>query len=258
MTRLAEAVAAAVMLAALFAGDAVWTGVAALLVAGTWGALALAGLAPLPRGGRLVLGLLLATAAWSGLSVAWSVAPDRSWAELDRTLVHASFLALGLLFGGGARRALRVLVLVLGAAVLWALAGKAIPALFPDGGRAARLRDPIGYWNALALAADVLLVLALSLAASARSLALEPEPEAVAYAAVVAVLLAASRAGVAAALLGVGLWLWLERDRVRAALLAVLAAVPGLAVAAWAFTRPALVDDGASEADRVADGAVGL
>lgn len=256
MPQPAEVVAAALLLGALFAGDSVWTGLAALAVAGTWGALALAGHVPLPRGGGLVLALLLATAAWSGLSIAWSVAPDRSWAELDRTLVHASFLAVGLLFAGGARRASRVLVLVLGAAVLWALAGKAIPALFPDGGRAARLRDPIGYWNALALAADVLLVLALSLAASARSLALRTGSAALAYAAVVAVLLAASRAGVAAAILGVGLWIWLERDRVEAALLAVAAAVPALAVAAWAFTRPALVDDGRPEADRVADGAV--
>ena len=253
---MAEAVAAALLLGALFAGDSVWTALGALLVAGGWGALALLGRAPWPRGGRLVLALLLATAVWSGLSIAWSVAPDRSWDELDRTLVHASFLLAGLLFAAGARRAAQVLVVALGAAILWALAGKAIPALFPDGGRAARLRDPIGYWNALALAAGMLLVLALSLAGTARSLALRVVCAALAYAAVVALLLAASRAGVAAALLGVGLWLWLERDRVEAALLALAAAVPALAVAGWAFTRPALVDDGRAEADRVADGAV--
>ena len=76
-----------------------------------------------------------------------------------------------------------------------------------------------------------------------------------AYAATVAVLLAASRAGVAAAVLGVALWLWLGRDRVGAALLALAAVLPGAAVAAWAFSRPALVDDGYPRADRVADGA---
>ena len=75
------------------------------------------------------------------------------------------------------------------------------------------------------------------------------------YAAVVAVLLAASRAGVAAAVLGVALWLWLRRDRLDAALLALVAVVPGGLVAAWAFTRPALVDDALPRADRVADGA---
>ena len=142
-----------------------------------------------------------------------------------------------------------------GAGVVWALAGKAIPAVFPDGGRAARLRDPIGYWNALALAADALLVLALSFAGSARAVAVRMGCAVLAYAAVVAVLLAASRAGVAAAVLGIVLWLWLRRDRVEAALLALVAIVPATVVAGWAFTRPALVEDGASHADRVADGA---
>jgi tetratricopeptide (TPR) repeat protein len=55
--------------------------------------------------------------------------------------------------------------------------------------------------------------------------------------------------------LGVALWLWLRRDRVEAALLALVAVVPGGLVAAWAFTRPALVDDALPRADRVADGA---
>ena len=78
---------------------------------------------------------------------------------------------------------------------------------------------------------------------------------ALAYSAIVAVLLAASRAGVAAAVLGVGLWLWLRRDRVEGALLAAAVSIPASGVAAWAFTRPALVEDGQPHADRVADGA---
>ena len=256
---MAVTVSAALLLGAVFAGDSVWTALAALLVAGGWGALALAGRAPLPGGGVVLLGLLLATAAWSGLSIAWSVAPDLSWAELDRTLVYVAFLAVGLLLGAGRPRAAKLaaaaLTVAFGAGVVWALAGKAIPAVFPDGGRAARLRDPIGYWNALALAADALLVLALSFAASARAVAVRMGCAALAYAAVVAVLLAASRAGVAAAVLGIVLWLWLRRDRVEAALLALVAIVPAAAVAGWAFTRPALVEDGESHADRVADGA---
>ena len=40
--------------APLFAGDSVWTALAALLVAGGWGALALAGRAPLPGGGGVL------------------------------------------------------------------------------------------------------------------------------------------------------------------------------------------------------------
>jgi tetratricopeptide (TPR) repeat protein len=251
-------VSAALLLCAVFAGDSAWTALAALLVAGVWGVLALTGRAPVPGGGLVLGGLLLATAAWSGLSIAWSVAPDLSWAELNRTLVYTAFLAVGLLLGawpGSARLAGAALTVAFGVGVVWALAGKAIPAVFPDGGRAARLRDPIGYWNALALGADALLVLALSFAASARTVAVRAGGAALGYAAVVAVLLAASRAGVVAAVLGIVLWLWLRRDRVEAALLVLVATVPAAAVAGWAFTRPALVEDGASRADRVADGA---
>jgi tetratricopeptide (TPR) repeat protein len=251
-------VATALLVIALFAGDAVGTSVAALLVVGAWATLALLGRAPLPGGGGALLALVLALAVWAGLSIAWSVAPDRSWAELDRTLLFASFLVAGLLVGargsGACRLAVAALVGALGAAVVWALAGKAIPGLFADGARAARLRDPIGYWNALALAADMLLVLALAFAASVRPAAARLGGAVLAYAAVIAILLAASRAGVAAAVLGLVLWLWLRRDRVEAALLALAAGVPGLLVAGWAFTRPALVEDGASRSDRVADG----
>ena len=256
---MAVSVAAALLLGAVFAGDSVWTALAALLVAGGWGVLACAGRTPLPGGGLWLAAGLLATAVWSGLSIGWSIAPDLSWAELDRILVYLAFLAVGLLLGasrgGAARPAVVALVVAFGAAVVWALAGKAIPGLFDDGGRAARLRDPIGYWNALALAADALLVLALSLAAGSRSLLVRMGGGVLGYTAVVAVFLAASRAGVAAAVVGLVLWLWLRRDRVEAALLALAAIVPGAAVAGWAFTRPALVEDGRPHADRVADGA---
>ena len=260
MPGVAVSVVTAMLLGAVFAGDSVWTAIAVLAVAGGWSALALAGRVPLPGGGTVLLGLILAIAAWSGLSVVWSVAPDLSWAEVNRTLVFAGFAAVGLLLGASGRNACRwaaaALLTALGAAVLWALAGKAIPALFPDGGRAARLRDPIGYWNALALAADMVLVLALRLATAPGSRTAARAGGAVlAYAAIVAVLLAASRAGVAAAVLGVGLLLCLRKDRVEAALLAAAASIPAAGVAAWAFTRPALVDDGRPHADRVADGA---
>ena len=48
------------------------------------------------------------------------------------------------------------------------LLGVAIPSLFPDGDRIARLREPVGYWNALALLADAALALGLWVARSTR------------------------------------------------------------------------------------------
>ena len=142
-------------------------------------------------------------------------------------------------------------------AILWALAGKAIPALFPDGGRAARLRDPIGYWNALALVGDGLLVLGLWLAATRpAAVALRAGGAVLAYAAVVAILLTGSRAGVGAGSSASGCGSGWRRSRTERALLALATTVPALAVGGWAFTRPALVEDGQEYADRLADGAV--
>ena len=199
-------VVAVLLLAALFAGESFWTATVVLLAAGGWGALALTGRVPVPRG-VLPLGLMLATAAWSGLSIVWSIAPDRSWDELNRTLVLAGFLAVGLLFGalggGACRRAAVLLGVALGAAVVWALAGKVVPALFPDGARAARLRDPVGYWNALALAADALFVFGLWAAVSMRARALRMAGTVLAYAAVLAIFISVSRTGLAAAVAGV-------------------------------------------------------
>jgi len=60
-----------------------------------------------------------------------------------------------------ARAAAVLLGLVLG----WALLAKCVPALYGDYGRIARLRAPLGYWNELALLADVTVPVALWLAA---------------------------------------------------------------------------------------------
>ena len=254
------ALTALLLLGVLFAGDSFWVAAAAIALGGGVLVLGLLGIFPVPRGGEYVLGSLLALAAWSGLSVAWSIAPDRSWDELNRTIAYAGFALLGVslaaLLGPQACRAVGgLLVVAFGAAIVWALAGKAIPALFEDGGRAARLRDPIGYWNALALAADALLVLCLWIVTS-RSLArpLRLGAAALAFGAVVAVLLAVSRVGVLAAFAGVALWLALSDRRLERGLAALAVALPAFVVAAWAFTRDALVEDGQAHADRVADG----
>ena len=50
------------------------------------------------------------------------------------------------------------------------------------------------------------------------------------------------------------LWLVLSSEWLADALRAAAFAVPALVVGGWAFTRPALVDDGALRADRVSDG----
>ena len=87
------ALAGVLVVGGLFAGDSFWVAAGAVALAGATLVLALLGVFPVPRGGEYVLGSVLALAAWSGLSVAWSVAPDRSWDELDRTLAYRASLS---------------------------------------------------------------------------------------------------------------------------------------------------------------------
>lgn len=191
------AVASALLLAAVFFGGGSGVGsvpeltiaLGIVLVAGA--AAAALGALRLPSPGRpgLVVGLALAAlVSWTGVTIAWSIAGDRSWDALGKALVYAGFLAVGLGLGALGPRTARgagvVLALVLGLALAWALAGKAAPALFEDGGRAARLREPVGYWNGLALLADAALGLGLWLAtASATRRAVRAAGAALLYAA---------------------------------------------------------------------------
>ena len=258
---------AALLAAAVFAGGGsrgsalATVGVAALVAAAIGVVAALRGILPvarLDRAGALAVVAAAALVGWAGLSTVWSIAGDRSWEWFGRGLVYLSFLALGLLAGSlvaGARRVAAVLGVVLGAALGWALLGVAIPSLFEDGDRIARLREPVGYWNALALLADGALAIALWLVRDPR-IAVRVGGALLGYAAVLALLLTQSRSGVLAGLLVLVLWLVLSDRRLEDGLRLSLLAVPALVVGGWAFTRPALVEVEALRDDRVADGRV--
>jgi O-antigen ligase len=222
---------------------------------------ALRGLLPLPGldgAGRVAVGAAVGLGLWVALSIVWSIVPDASWGWFNRWLVYAAFGALGLLVGAlatGRRALVWILAAVLGAAVGWALLGVAIPAFAEDGDRVARLREPVGYWNALALLADATIALGLWVASAAH----RPRRAAgvvLVFGAVVALALTQSRAGVLAAIAIVAVVLALAPRRVEAALLLLLGAAPAVVVAAWAFSRPALVEDAAGRAARVDDGRV--
>ena len=125
------------------------------------------------------------------------------------------------------------------------LSPRSCPSLDPEGDRVARLREPVGYWNALALLADIALVLGLWLGASRGHRAACASPAALlVYVATLALLLTLSRVGVVA---GVGgrraLARALARSAVEGGLLLAASAVPAALVGGWAFTRPALVED---------------
>ncbi len=74
-------------------GRLLWIGLAALVVVAALGAGAFLGL-PRPAFGReavTALALLAAFVSWNGISVLWSIEPDRSWDYFNRGLVYLAF-----------------------------------------------------------------------------------------------------------------------------------------------------------------------
>lgn len=228
-----------------------------MLAALVFGGAVLRGRLPRPvpgRAGLAFLVLLGGFVAWTGVSISWSIQPDRSWAYLNRGLVYLAFAALGLLVGAAVPRAPRLVVaglaVILAAALGWALLGKVFPGLYPEGARIARLRNPVGYWNGLALLGD--LALPLLLWASARRRILGPVGL---YGTIVAIALTYSRGGVVAGAVAVALWLAVGHGR-RESLRALALALPAaLAVSGIALALPGVVKDFQPHATRVRDGA---
>jgi len=213
--------------------------------------------------GAALVGSMLLLVAWTGAAAWWSIAADRSWDAFNKSAAFAAFLGLGVVLAAvSGRAAARVgaglLAVVTGAVLTWALVAKSVPSLDPDGDRVARLREPVEYWNALALLADIALALGLWLgAAPGHRVLVRVGGGLLVFVATLSLLLTLSRVGVATAALVVFFLLTLSAGRrVEGALLLVASAVPAALVGGWVFTRPALVEDVAERADRVADGAV--
>ena len=266
--RIGLAAAASVLLFwALFfggdSGDPTWIGTYALGLAAIATGAALLGLVGWPdldRAGLAFAGLLAAFVLWNGASVVWSFQPDRSWSYTNRGLVYLAFACAGIFLGALLPRAPRAaaagLAVLLGGVLGWALLGKIVPSLFPDYGRLARLRSPVGYWNALALLGDATIPLSLWIARPRNSPRVSVAGVVLLYAAVVSILLAYSRAGVLVAVVLVAGWLVFERDRLEALAATTLGAGVGALVAGWAVTRPGIADDGQAYSTRVRDGAI--
>lgn len=263
LERAALAVLAGCGGAAVFAGGGgtpdtlLWVGGAALVAVLAAAAGAAAGFIPLPkttRLGEVCLLLSVLLVGWIGASIAWSLAPDRAWDYLNRGLAYLALILVGLLVGalpGAPRRMAQTLVLVGGATLAWALLGKIVPAVYPDGGRIARLRSPIGYWNALALLFALTVPAALWLATDSWRRRVAPLGGAMlVYGLGVGLLLTYSRGGLLVAILAVAAWLVLGQERLRSAVLILAATPPALAVGIWAFDQPGIAADGQSEAVR--------
>jgi hypothetical protein len=243
-------------------GPVAWIGAGALLAAVAACGAALWGLLPAPALGREGLAFAFLAGgfvAWNGVTILWSAAPDRSWEYFNRGLVYLAFAVLGAVVGSAVAPRIVVWLLggLIGATCLWALAEKAVPALYGDYGRLARLRSPVGYWNALALVVVFGLPLALWAATRPRySRHVRAGTVVLLYSFLVALVLTYSRGGILAALVVLGLWFALTRERFDSMAAFVTAAAPAAAVLALALVLPGIAQDGQPRSVRTHDGSV--
>jgi O-antigen ligase len=202
---------------------------------------------------------LFALAAFSAISVNWSIAPANSWLEANRTLAYAATfagaIALVRLSAGRWRSVIAGLLLATLLLSAYAVASKIAPATLDASDTFARLSVPFGYWNAVGLTAALGIAPALWLGARRDGhAALNALAAPVLCLLLVALVLSYSRGAVLAAAVGIAFWFAFVPLRLRALSVLAIGGLAAAAVLAWTFAQPALADDNVSLPARSAVG----
>jgi O-antigen ligase len=227
------------------------------------GAIVAAAVILTPRGRRVYglwpVGLLLAFAALSALSVVWSVQPDASWQNAGLMFAYGAVFgaAVALARAAPARWPAVIGGVTLAAVVVcgYALLTKVFPSWLDAHDIYARLQAPYGYWNATGLTAAMGVIGCIWLGTRRRGHALL---SALAYPAIglllVTLMLAYSRGALVALVVGLALWFAVVPLRLRGAAVLLVGAVAAGLVVAWDFSRSALSSDSVELHARVVAG----
>ena len=194
------------------------------------------------------LGLLIALAVLTALSITWAATPSEAWVETNRTLAYVAVFAAAVALAHSVPGRWSV---VLGAITLSAIAISAYAVLtkvFPGALNPdeiyARLREPFGYWNAVGLAAALGVPGCLWLGTRRSG---HQALNALAYPGlgllVLTMALSFSRGAVLAAVLGAAFWFATVPRRLRGAAVLIAGVAGGGLIALWAFSQNALTDD---------------
>ena len=197
------------------------------------------------------VGLLAGFAVWCGITLLWSVAPDRTWAEINRSVAYVLVVVLAIAAGSSAQRPIERVatgwLCVAVACALYALAGKVMPGASPFGiefdhtAIYSRLREPLQYWNALALVAVLAVPIALRLSTDATR---RPGVRAAGVAALYVLLtclgMTYSRGGLLALAAAIVVMTLLGGQRLRGLAVFGATVVALIPVLGLAFNRPAL------------------
>src|SRR3954447_352616 len=201
------------------------------------------------RGGRLDGGFTLlafgALAVLCALSIAWSVAPDRSWQSANLTVAYVALFAGGLALArvwrtsAAATVVLRGVLLAAAVVVVYALLTRVFPSLIEDE-VFARLGAPYGYWNALGATAALAVPATLWLGARRSG---HQAVSALAYPLMslllVALFLSYSRGALIMAGIGAALWVLIVPLRLRSITLLGTSLAGAAPVIVWALGQDA-------------------
>jgi len=213
------------------------------------------------------VGLLAGFAVWCGITLLWSVAPDRTWAEINRSVAYVLVVVLAIAAGSSAARPIERLaagwLCVAVACSLYALAGKVMPGVsllgidFDHTGVYSRLREPLQYWNALGLVAVLAVPIALRLATDAtRRPGVRVAGVAALYVLLTCLGMTYSRGGLLAVAVAIAVMTLLGGQRLRGLAVFGATVVALIPVLGLAFNRPALRDIGVPLAERTPDGII--
>lgn len=240
-------------------GANTWSEIALLLIGSGMASAVVLCSAPGAAWGLGALAGFAALSGLSGLSIAWSVAPDVSWNAANQSLaLLAAFgcgLALARLVPAAWRAPLGAIALAATVLSGYALLAKVLPGSLDSGDALGRLNAPFSYWNATGLIAAMGLPACLW-AGSRRVGARWPRTFSMpAFATLGAVvILSYSRSALLAAIAGCALWFAVVPLRLRAVLVLIPGTVGTAAIALWALARPALTADGQPLAARTSAG----
>jgi hypothetical protein len=211
------------------------------------------------------VGLLAGFAIWCGVTLLWSVAPDRTWAHINRAVAYTLVIVLAIALASSLPRAIErfayAWLLVALATASYALAGKIMPGVqllgmdFNHTAIASRLRAPLEYWNALGL----IMVLAIPIALRMTTDASRRDTTRLAGIAALFVLLVTlgmtySRGGVLAVIVALTVVTVLGGQRLRGLAVIGVTIVAAIPVLGLSFSRPALKGIHVPLDERTADG----
>jgi hypothetical protein len=215
----------------------------------------------------VAVGLLAVFAVWCGVTLLWSVAPDRTWAYINRGVAYTLVVVLAIAAASSTPRVIERVAFgwlaVAVACALYALAGKVMPGAeilgvgFNHTAVASRLRAPLEYWNALALVMVLAIPVALRLATDdTRRDPLRLVGISALFILLLCLGMTYSRGGLIALATGLAVLTILGGARLRGMAVVTVTVVATIPVLGLSFSRPALKAINVPLAERIPDGIV--